>query len=270
MSAPFFFGEAGRSLFGLLHEIDGAPRIEGAQALVVCAPLLQEGIRSHRALWALAQAVGAYGIPTLTFDWYGTGDSAGEDVELSLSGLQSDLDAAAMELTRRSGAATLQWLALRSAAIPMLAYLSSRATAVDVVLWDPQLDGRRLVEQWREQDRQQLFESGRYVHARHEPDADDLLGFRVDETFLAQLRHAVPTRWRLPAGSRVRMAVWEMDETLDRFAQAQRDAGVAVEAVLLDEGERPEWDVPGRFGAQVFPRRAVAQLAQRMTAQVPW
>jgi hypothetical protein len=28
--------------------------------------------------------------------------------------------------------------------------------------------------------------------------------------------------------------------------------------------------VPSRFGGQVFPRRAVAQLAQRMTAQVPW
>ena len=48
-----------------------------------------------------------------------------------------------------------------------------------------------------------------------------------------------------------------------------RESGVSVEAVLLDEGERPEWDVPTRFGAQVFPRRAVAQLAQRMTAQVP-
>lgn len=267
MSAPFFFGKSQRSLFGLLHGPEGA---QAPHATLVCAPLLQDGIRSHRALWALAQAVGAHGIPALMFDWYGTGDSAGDDRELSLSSLQSDLDAAAHELVQRSGSTTLQWLALRSAAIPLLTYLSTREAPADVVLWDPQLDGRRLVDDWREQHRQQLYASGRYVNARHEPDADDLLGFSVAPTFLEQIAAIDPAGLLLPRRSRVRMAVWEMSDELDQFAQAQRIHGVSVEAVLLDEGERPEWTIPSRFGAQVFPRRAVAQLAQRMTAQVPW
>lgn len=267
MSAPFFFGEPGRALFGLLHGQDDAT--PGGQGLLLCAPLLQDGIRAHRALWALAQAVGSYGIPTLTFDWFGSGDSDGADTELTLEGMLRDLEQASAELQHR-GATQLQWLALRSAALPLLAYLARRSTPADVVLWDPQLDGTRLVEGWRLQHREQLHDAGRYVNARHESDAGELLGFGVHEWLLESLSSLDAAQLRLPHGSRVRMAVWEMDDELDRFAREQRASGVSVEAVLLEEGERPEWNVPSRFGGQVFPRRAVAQLAQRMTAQVPW
>lgn len=267
MSAPFFFGESGRALFGLLHGQDDAT--PGGQGLLLCAPLLQDGIRAHRALWALAQAVGSYGIPTLTFDWFGSGDSDGADTELTLQGMLRDLEQASAELQHR-GATQLQWLALRSAALPLLAYLARRSTPADVVLWDPQLDGTRLVEGWRLQHREQLNDAGRYVNARHESDAGELLGFGVHEGLLESLSSLDAAQLRLPHGSRVRMAVWEMDDELDRFAREQRASGVSVEAVLLEEGERPEWNVPSRFGGQVFPRRAVAQLAQRMTAQVPW
>ncbi|MDR0182531.1 hypothetical protein [Lysobacter arvi] len=269
MSAPFFFGAPGRALFGLLHAREEAIPAS-KHALLLCAPLLQDGIRSHRALWSLAQAVGQYGIPTLTFDWYGTGNSGGRDVELSVPGMFDDLDLACAELLRRGEVESVQFLALRNAALPLLAALERRVDPVDVVLWDPQLVGADVVASWRRQHRQQLHESGRYVHATHEPEDGELLGFGVHDALLDALCGLDAARLRLPPGSRVRMAVWEMDEELDRFAREQRAGGVSVEAVLLDEGERPEWDVPSRFGGQVFPRRAVAQLAQRMTAQVPW
>jgi hypothetical protein len=269
MSAPFFFGSPGRSLFGLLHAREEA--IPASQhALLLCAPLLQDGIRSHRALWSLAQTVGEFGIPALTFDWYGTGDSGGEDGELSLPGMLDDLDRACAEVLRRGEVASVQFLALRSAALPLMAALERRVDAVDIVLWDPQLDGAKLVASWKAQHRQQLHESGRYVNVAHESDAGELLGFGVSDALLDALSGLDAAHIRLPSGSRVRMAVWEMDEDLDRFAREQRAGGVSVEAVLLDEGERPEWNVPSRFDGQVFPRRAVAQLAQRMTAQVPW
>lgn len=269
MSAPFFFGEGGRTLYGLLHARADVQEPD-AHGLLLCAPLLQDGIRSHRALWALAETVGNHGTPTLMFDWYGTGDSAGQDGELSLPGMLDDLDRASAELARRGGVKQLQWLALRSGALPLLVYLSGRMMPVELVLWDPQLDGRRLVEGWREQHQQQLHGSGRYPNATHQSDGGELLGFGVDDALLNALAGLDASQLRLPRGSRVRMAVWEMDDELDLFARAQRDNDVAVEAVLLDEGERPEWTVPSRFGGQVFPRRAVAQLAQRMTAQVPW
>lgn len=267
MSTPFFFGE--RPLFGLLHA-STASRHASSNVLVVCAPLLQDGIRAHRALWSLGDVVGRNGVPTLAFDWYGTGDSAGDDEALNLAGMLLDLQQVELELAHRFGAPKLQWLALRSAALPLLAHLSRQDAPADVVLWEPQLDGRALVEDWRAQHHAQLYESGRYVHARHEPDADDLLGFKVDAALPDALSALDAAQLALPRDSRVRIAVWEMDDELERFAQAQRAHGVSVEAVLLDEGERPEWSVPTRFGAQVFPRRAVTQLAQRLTAQVSW
>ena len=267
MSTPFFFGE--RPLFGMLHAGTSAPFV-ARHALVLCAPLLQDGIRTHRALWSLADVTGRNGVPTLAFDWHGTGDSAGDDASLALAGMLQDLAQVEGELARRLDAPQLVWPALRSAALPLLEHLSKQHAAVDVVLWEPQLAGRRMVEEWRAQHRAQLYESGRYAHARHEPDADDLLGFRVDPALLDSLAAMDAARLLLPRGSRVRVAVWEKDDDLERFAQAQRGNAVSVEAVLLDEGERPEWSVPTRFGAQVFPRRAVTQLAQRLTAQVSW
>ena len=269
MSAPFFFGAPGRSLFGLLHsQPDAEPA--SRHGVLLCAPLLQDGIRSHRALWSLAQTVGQFGIPALTFDWYATGDSAGQDGELGLPGMLDDLEHASAELLRRGEVDAVQFLALRSAALPLLAALERRVDPVDVVLWDPQLDGAQVVASWKKQHREQLHESGRYVKIAHESDDGELLGFAVDDALLTALSALDAAHLRLPNGSRVRMAVWEMDESLDRFAREQRAGGVSVEAVLLDEGERPDWDVPSRFGGQVFPRRAVAQLAQRMTEQVPW
>jgi hypothetical protein len=269
MSAPFFFGAPGRNLFGLLH-VREETTPASQHALLLCAPLLQDGIRSHRALWSLAQTVAQFGIPTLTFDWYGTGDSGGQDVELSLPGMLDDLERACAEALRRGEVSNVHFLALRSAALPLLAAMERRVDPVEIVLWDPQLDGAKLVESWKTQHRQQLHEAGRYVNVTHESDAGELLGFGVNDALLDALGALDAAHIRLPPGSRVRMAVWEMDEALDRFAREQRAGGVSVEAVLLDDGERPEWNVPSRFGGQVFPRRAVAQLAQRMTAQVPW
>jgi len=269
MSAPFFFGAPGRNLFGLLHGREEAHPVS-KHALLLCAPLLQDGIRSHRALWSLAQTVGEFGIPALTFDWYGTGDSGGQDVELTLPGMLDDLERACAEVLRRGEVSSVQFLALRSAALPLLAALERRVDPVEIVLWDPQLDGAKLVDSWKRQHLEQLNGSGRYVNVTHESDEGELLGFGVSDALLDALSALDAAHIRLPQGSRVRMAIWEMNDDLDRFAREQRAGGVSVEAVLLDEGERPEWNVPSRFGGQVFPRRAVAQLAQRMTAQVPW
>ena len=269
MSAPFFFGASGRGLFGLLHAHEDT-NPASTHGVVLCAPLLQDGIRSHRALWSLAQTVGQFGIPALTFDWYGTGDSGGQDVELTLPGMLDDLERACAEVLRRGEVSSVQFLALRSAALPLLAALERRVDPVEIVLWDPQLDGAKLVASWKDQHRQQLDGSGRYVNVTHESDEGELLGFGVSDALLDALCALDAAHIRLPQGSRVRMAIWEMNDDLDRFAREQRAGGVSVEAVLLDEGERPEWNVPSRFGGQVFPRRAVAQLAQRMTAQVPW
>ncbi|HEY5803130.1 MAG TPA: hypothetical protein VIT90_05510 [Lysobacter sp.] len=264
------FGAADRRLFGLLHAHAGQDPARGS--MLLCAPLLQEGIRSHRALWAVAESVAAAGAAALCFDWYGSGDSAGDDDEVSLPGMLADLDSARRLLATAPGGDCITWLALRSAALPMLAYLSQQAHPVNVVLWDPQLVGKGVVESWRRQHQAQLYDSGRYAHARHEPDGTDLLGFCVDAQLLAALAALDATATALPPGSRVRLALWQGDDDrngandITRFIRTQREHSVEVDVFELDAADRPGWEDPKQFGSQAYPRRSVAQLGQYLAA----
>jgi hypothetical protein len=183
-----------------------------------------------------------------------------------------DLDAARRLLSAGPGGERITWLALRSAALPMLAHLSAQAGPVDVVLWDPQLAGAAVVESWRRQHQAQLYDSGRYAHARHEPEASDLLGFCVDAQLLAALAALDCAATALPAGSRVRLALWQGDDDrngaddIARFIRTQQESSVEVEVFELDAADRPGWEDPKQFGSQVYPRRSVTQLAQYLAA----
>jgi len=70
---PLWFGPATEPIFGTLHEPVSA-RDLGA---VVCASAGFETVGTHRSLRLLAGQLAASGVPTLRFDWPGTGDSSG-------------------------------------------------------------------------------------------------------------------------------------------------------------------------------------------------
>ena len=89
MTLPLFFGRPERRLYGMHHR---ARKVRGH--MLICAPLLQEGMRCHRSLWALAEALADAGVSSLRFDWFGSGDSAGDSAGLTLQGMLEDLAAA--------------------------------------------------------------------------------------------------------------------------------------------------------------------------------
>lgn len=77
LAAPIYFGPASRPCFGWLHPSSppAAPRL----GLVACSPFGYEATSTHRSLRHAAVAAAALGMPTLRFDYDGTGDSAGDD-----------------------------------------------------------------------------------------------------------------------------------------------------------------------------------------------
>ncbi|MFC3549823.1 hypothetical protein ACFOLC_02215 [Lysobacter cavernae] len=249
----------------MLHAVDGAR----GDALLMCPPLLQDGIRSQRALWSLAQAQAVAGTTVLRFDWFGSGDSAGDSRELSWAGLQDDLGAAVSALRDLSGVARPHQLALRSAALPVLARAASNNEPVDLVLWDPHLLGSAVVDDWRQQHRQQLHEAGRYPFGSDGNAADELIGFDLDPAWLDTLARQDANQWPLPAGSRVLLAVWEMTPALQQYAARQREAGVAVDVLTFDVADAPLFDDPNLFESLALPRRSVAQLARNLSGGAP-
>lgn len=76
---PLYFGPADRPLFGWLHR--PAQLAEKATGLVICNPFGYEAVCAHRTLRHMAEAAACAGIPTLRFDYDGTGNSAGDDLD---------------------------------------------------------------------------------------------------------------------------------------------------------------------------------------------
>ena len=184
MPEPFYFGDAQRLLFGLRHPVAAVPR---RGDLLVCAPLLQEGIRCHRALWALGQALASKGLQAGRFDWYGSGDSGGDSTGMDVPGLAADIVMAQRTLGS-GGAMPSRIVALRSAALPVLLHASLRAEPVALVLWSPVMEGAELVPAWREQHRRQLHAAGRFLKPPIASSQSELLGFEVTEGFLQALQ----------------------------------------------------------------------------------
>lgn len=261
MIEPLYFGEPQRSLFGALHRARRSQR----RPMLMCTPLLQDGIRSHRVLRVIAEGLAEAGVDTLRFDWYGSGDSAGDSGELSLPGLLLDLREANALLGSVVGGARPRGFALRSSAVPLLLHAAGQTEPAELILWDPCLLGHELVADWRGQHSQQLEKAGRYPGGHAEPSPDDLLGFDVRPGLLASIDSFDGRYFPLPPGSRVLMAVWEFRPEHERFVDSLRGAGTAVEWRTLEIDDRPSFDDPNRFESQALPRRSAAQLVRWLT-----
>jgi alpha/beta superfamily hydrolase len=146
----FMFGPASRQIFGLFHP--AAQAQPGDTAVLICPPFGQEGLRTHRFFKVLADRLARAGIATLRFDFYGSGDSAGDESEGELDGWRRDLCSAHEELRRRVPDARIVWVGARlGATLAVLAARNGRCDPVRLVLWEPVIDGRRYARFLREQ-----------------------------------------------------------------------------------------------------------------------
>jgi pimeloyl-ACP methyl ester carboxylesterase len=144
---PFYFKSADRSLFGWL-QTPAATTAPAKVGIVVCKAFGYEAICSHRTVRTLADRAVDHGIPVLSFDYLGTGDS--EDMEPGVDQLDvwtADVVAAIGELQRRTGVEQVCLLGLRLGAT--LALLAARQCpqVAAAVLVAPVVEGRRYVKE---------------------------------------------------------------------------------------------------------------------------
>ncbi len=133
---PFFFGPDEQRLFGVYHR--PAVRLKVPAGAVLCYPILQEYLRSHRAFLRLATQLASRGWHVLRFDYSGCGDSYGDGPRDPEAWVR-DLAMAANELRERSSANRLALIGLRVGA--SLAASAGIQPLSDLVLWDPVVDG---------------------------------------------------------------------------------------------------------------------------------
>ena len=197
----------GRELF-VLQQAAG-PDSRG-HTVLLCNPFGQEAIRAHRFYRVLGDRLCAAGFDVVRFDYFGSGDSSGDDEAFDLQGAVDDTVAIADWARSHHAAARLSLLGLRlGGSVAMLASEKLALRPSRLLLFEPVLDGARYIEQLLELNARtlsQLFGSrwrlDADLRARNLPRAgeDECLGFVLGAALKRQLREFLPVAgpWTYP------------------------------------------------------------------------
>jgi len=232
-------------LFGLYSPAFGTRQRRGA---VICPPLMDEYLWSHRSCRLLAQRLAHNGIDVLRFDYFGMGDSAGESSEASTVGAAEDTLVAIDELRDIAQVRRITLIGLRLGAA-VAARAAARSKSVDrLVLWDPVSDGPGLGERLQALATPILTAEGGL----------EVQGFPFPARLQSELMQVHPTSFEsLP--SRVLLVVSEDLEEHRRLAKALSAAGAKVELSLLPN--TPCWIGQGELGVGAIPANIIQAIA---------
>ena len=137
---PFYFGSADAPLFGVYSAPSAV--VARQSAVLLCAPIGLEYMRTHYALRLVASQLAKKGIHVLRFDYHGTGDSSGNVGAGQFELWCDDIAVAASKLLEISGVQDLTIVGLRlGAALAVEAVASREIKAKGLVLWDPVVSG---------------------------------------------------------------------------------------------------------------------------------
>ena len=134
---PFFFGRSTRQLFGAYEP---AIRSTG-DGVVLCPPFGEEYLHAHGTYRLLARQLSAANLDVLRFDYFGTGDSAGEFEDADAEQWMSDIGTAIMELKDISQVSRIALVGLRYGGTLAALAARTRSDVDRLVLWDAIFDG---------------------------------------------------------------------------------------------------------------------------------
>ncbi len=178
--------------------------------MVLCYPGVQEYHDAHWTFRKLATQLTRGGAHVFRFDYQGTGDSAGETGEGSLSAWRGDIEVAVQELKDVTGVESVALVGLRVGAALALQACAGGLDASELVLWEPVVRGEAWVREL-----EALEESRRKLSRQPIPrDRNSLLG------------HPFPEHWRREL------------ESLDLRRETMK--APRARTVIVAAGDRPE------------------------------
>lgn len=134
----FFLRHDGERILAFLHRPDGSRK----GGVVLCAPLAEEKLWSHRVFVSFARELAKLGYAVLRFDHRGEGDSDRTFEASDLTTRVEDTTAAIEELKRRAtGLQQVTLVGLRLGASVAALAAAERDDVERLVLWDPVVSG---------------------------------------------------------------------------------------------------------------------------------
>ncbi|SRR5579859_6276055 len=181
-----YFGSGEHKLFGWLQS---PPASQASNiGLVICKPYGYEALCSHRSLRVFEETASALGMPTLQFDYLGTGDSGEIDAQADqLNAWTQDVIAAVNELRRRTGVQQVCLLGVRLGALLAVLAAGECTTVTSLILIAPIISGRRYVRSLRTAQLAAASMSGGTVDDTDRTDSMESSGFLISAATLAAL-----------------------------------------------------------------------------------
>jgi len=256
---PLYLGSGAEPLYGLY----GPPRAQQdrEEAVVLCAPVAHEYIRTHWAMRMLADQLLTAGYHVLRFDYSCQGDSWGSFEQASVARWAQDVETAVTELADTSGAAKISVVALRLGA-PLALAAAGRVALNHLVLWDPVLVGKRYVTELRFMQKQLRHV---WTHAPLFPagaEFEDLLGYHYSKALIREIE-GLEMEGSSATGLRARrVSVFaEPTDDVERLRKSLQDRGARVEVHATRD--RADWNDVSRFGEPILlggTRRVIGDL----------
>ncbi len=212
-----------RPLFAFHHKPAGT--IQRTVAIVMCPPIGFEALSVYRTYRHAAERLAGQGFHVLRFDYFGTGNSAGEATDDTDPVV--DVHAAIEELKHISGVTEVCLLGTRAGALLALATAAERTDVASVVLFAMPATGRAYV---REQKAFQSMSSGDDAAASGEV---HVAGFTLGAALLQRLTQVDPSKLvftRLP-----RVLILSRDDIADdgRLLRHLTEQGCQVRQVAV-------------------------------------
>jgi uncharacterized protein len=139
---PLRIGEPHKQCFAMYHPATVRSGERARGAVLLCNPFGQEAIRAHRLYKLIAERLAREGVDVMRFDYYGTGDSDGEDEDVTIEGCVESVIASHCELIGRTSADRTACFGLRlGAAIALAATGKMYSPLEKLLLWEPPLSG---------------------------------------------------------------------------------------------------------------------------------
>ncbi len=264
-------GEAARELFGI--HLEPKPGTTRGHAVLLCNAFGQEAIRANRLYRVLGDRLAALGFDVMRFDYYGSGDSAGDDAEFDLNGAVADTVAAGRLLLQRSRAQRLSCLGLRLGGNIAALASSQWADGLDhLVLFEPVADGSAYVRDLLQANTDAMagmfgsrWKIDPALRQFNLPNpGGETLGFALTAGCKAQMAERINPQQPWPGRARKTLILTPQVEAFKAWT-GSRDLSTSPHVQIAPSDSDIDWATNSALNTAIVPRPWVERLLGTMT-----
>lgn len=246
---PFFFGSSKSPLYGVYHP----PRAGAgpAKAILTCYPMGAEYMRAHRAFRQLTTLLVKGGAHVLRFDYFGTGDSAGNGDEVTVARWIEDIRVAIDELKEMAQVETVTLVGLRLGGTLAALASDGRNDVEHIVLWDPIISGNGYTDELLAKHSAEQAARGRQPGSG----TAGVHGFPVTDVLQGELRAIDLITWAGASVPRIDVVTSSEQAAATALVGRLQERGVA--AANMVRPSNGQWDESDAFGSALIPQSII-------------